>query len=225
MGGSIWLLFLDAMLRATRRLSTQVEFYKGPLSATLKRLKVFSISSLALTTALTPFMMIIESNLPIHARVGLVAAALGTSGLNTALVNWVCSPYIVSMKKLPADGTLLHEITTQSLFLRPRITTVYDPAFLVDTRRPFAKWTLADQVTSPPSLPDPPVGQEETVAETKGPDGTVLGRWVVKWQADGRGICHATGNVVRSVYSTFCHIKPRPDCLKILQFSAIWQRR
>jgi hypothetical protein len=45
----------------------------------------------------------------------------------------------------------------------------------------------------------PEEGLEETVAETMTADGTIVGRWVVKWGADGAGACHQTGHIVRWV--------------------------
>jgi hypothetical protein len=45
----------------------------------------------------------------------------------------------------------------------------------------------------------PEDGLEETVAETMAADGTIVGRWIVKWGAEGAGTCHQMGRVVRWV--------------------------
>jgi hypothetical protein len=68
---------------------------------------------------------------------------------------------------------------------------VYDPSFIVETRRPFAKWELAEgeRQVKP--------GQEETIAETRDKDGNPLGRWVVTWGENDEGTCRELGNVVR----------------------------
>ncbi len=47
----------------------------------------------------------------------------------------------------------------------------------------------------------PEEGLEETVAETMTADGTIVGRWIVKWGAGGAGTCHQMGRVVRWVKS------------------------
>jgi len=88
------------------------------------------------------------------------------------------------------------QMETFSLTLRPRYTTVYDSAFLTEARRPFAKWELADNVTLPEAAQ--PGAGEETVAETADAKGTVVGRWIVTWDADGlSGRCRAEGRIQR----------------------------
>lgn len=97
------------------------------------------------------------------------------------------------------------EMTTLSLFLKKRITRVYDVDFLVQTTRPFAKWELAETVTfaSPKDVGagrkagEP--GEEETVAETVAADGEVTGRWIVTWEEGGVGRCRKVGSMVRYV--------------------------
>jgi hypothetical protein len=68
----------------------------------------------------------------------------------------------------------------------------------VETRRPFAKWELADKITLSDNKSVTP-GQEETVAETLDKDGKVIGRWVVAWGEGGEGTCHQVGKVNRYV--------------------------
>lgn len=81
---------------------------------------------------------------------------------------------------------------------------VYDPSFLIETRRPLAKWELAEKIRLTPSRTDavgtnvhPAAGHEETVAETRNEKGDVIGRWVVKWDENGSGTCHEVGYVVK----------------------------
>jgi hypothetical protein len=83
---------------------------------------------------------------------------------------------------------------------------VYDPSFLIETRRPFAQWELARILVLTSSRTEtvganvhPEEGLEETVAETMTADGKIVGRWIVKWGADGAGTCHPMGHIVRSV--------------------------
>lgn len=45
----------------------------------------------------------------------------------------------------------------------------------------------------------PEEGLEETVAETMTGNGTIVGRWIVKWGVDGAGTCRQVGHVVRWV--------------------------
>jgi len=88
------------------------------------------------------------------------------------------------------------ELTTLTLTLARRTTRVYDPVFLCDTPRAFARWELARRVQLPPedALGVRP-GAEETVAETLDGAGRVLGRWIVTWGENGEGSCRAEGSV------------------------------
>lgn len=88
------------------------------------------------------------------------------------------------------------ELTTLTLTLSPLTTRVYDPAFLCDTTRAFARWELARSVQLP--LEDAVgvrPGSEETVAETMDGAGNVLGRWIVTWGENGEGSCRAEGRI------------------------------
>lgn len=190
--------------------------YVGPLTQTFRRLKIFSLSSLALAGSLSPFIFIIESSLPSTARVALAATALATSGVSTALVAWCGKPYVTTLRRLSSippttafDSQQQHtahshnenapagiELTTLTLALTPRATRVYDPAFLGDTTRPFARWELARSVQLPPEdAAGVRPGEEETVAETLDSAGKVLGRWIVTWGENGEGSCRAEGRV------------------------------
>ena len=180
--------------------------YNGPLARTFRSLKIFSLSSLGLATALTPFMFIIDTSLPFVARCALAATAMGTSGVSTGLVGWCGQPYVATIRVLPEltkDGTVEPtstggiQLETLTLTLRPRYTNVYDSTFLTETKRPFAKWELAENVQIKRSAQDE-VPSEETVAETIDARGIVLGRWIVHWNEDRtEGACRAEGKVQR----------------------------
>lgn len=145
-------------------------------------------------------MFIIESGLPLAARFALAGTALATSGASTALVAWCGRPYVTTLVRLPGGGGV--QLTTLTLALHERNTRVYDTAFLADTKRPFAKWELAEALTvaGSPAQPIPEAGTEETVAETfDAKSGAVVGRWIVKWGENGVGACRESGKVVRSV--------------------------
>ena len=192
---------------------SQKIFYRGPLAKTFRSLKIFSLSSFGLATTMTPFMFIIETSLPFSARVILASTALVTSGLSTALIGWCGQPYVSTIRTLPNEDPTSSEdnpsepaeelsltngfqLETHSLFLRPRFTNIYDPSFLTETRRPFAKWELVDRISIPKA--NQVAATEETVAETLDADGRVLSRWIVSWSNDGReGTCRAEGQQQR----------------------------
>ncbi|KAM5542994.1 hypothetical protein V8D89_003378 [Ganoderma adspersum] len=179
------------------------EEYHGPLTTTFRRLKILSLSSLTLTAALTPFIFVLEttSSVPVAGRFALAGIAMATSGVSTFLVAWCGRPYVTALRRLP-DGPRAVEMTTLTLGLRRRVTTVFDTAFLVPTSRPFATWELAEafklpEAEVPGARAEGLIPREETVAETRTKDGGLLGRWVVSWDEDGVGTCKEVGKVAR----------------------------
>jgi hypothetical protein len=175
--------------------------YQGPLTKTFRRLKIFSLSSLALSTALAPFIFVIEaSGIPLGARFALASVAMATSGVSTALVAWCGSPYVTKLQRVEKDHAL--QMTTLTLGLRERITSVYDTSFLKETSRAFAKWELAERVVveGKEQRQRAVAGTQETVAETVDAKGGLVGSWVVTWGENGEGTCKQVGNVKRCVH-------------------------
>lgn len=206
----------------------QQEIYTGPLAKTFRSLKIFSLSSMGLAAALTPFMFVIQTSLPNVARVALAATALTTSGISTALVAWCGQPYVAKAYTLPdakqEDGSPTSEsladgiqLETFDIFLRPRLTNVYDTSFLIEAKRPFAKWELAESLSV--QKPDSDVPNEELVAETLTGDGRVLGRWIVSWDENKtHGVCRAEGKVQKYV------VLPFHSCIRLTLHAQILQR-
>ena len=184
--------------------------YHGPLTTTYRRLKIFSLSTLSLTFALSPFIFVIEtsSGLPLVARFALAGIAIGTSGISTSIVAWAGRPYVATLRWLKPEGSQAAgsgnavEMTTHTLAWHKRVTTVYDTAFLVPTNRPFATWELAEGFKLPEAEVESAraeglIPREETIAETRNKAGELLGRWVVSWDENGVGTCRQIGKVPR----------------------------
>ncbi|PSR72742.1 hypothetical protein PHLCEN_2v11437 [Hermanssonia centrifuga] len=190
--------------------------YHGPLTQTFRRLKIFSLSSLTLSFAMTPFIFLIEtaSAVPFAGRVALAGTVLATSSVSTALVAWCGQPYVTSLRWLPSHESTSEasdaagkqasgvELMTMTLGLHRRITRVYDTAFLVPTNRPFAKWELAEVFKLPETEAQAEkcksaLPREETIAETTDKEGSVIGRWIVKWDESGTGACRGVGKINR----------------------------
>lgn len=184
--------------------------YHGPLTTTYRRLKIFSLSTLTLTAALTPLIFVIEttSSIPVVARFALAGMAMAASGVSTSLVAWVGRPYVSTLRWLKPEGAQAAgsgdavEMTTFTLALHKRVTTVYDTAFLVPTSRPFATWELAEAFRLPDAEVETARAQgliprEETIAETRNNAGEMLGSWVVSWDEHGVGTCRKIGDVPR----------------------------
>lgn len=111
---------------------TDNDIYHGPLAPTIRRLKVFSLGSLAMSFTMAPFFFIVESSLPVSARIALAATAMATSSISTGLVGWIGGSYVSTLRHLrPSenDGMEGLEMTTMTLTLQPRVTRV-SPSFL-----------------------------------------------------------------------------------------------
>jgi hypothetical protein len=105
-------------------ISKETDIYHGPLTTTFRRLKIFSLASLGLSVTLSPFMFILEANLPVSARLALISVAIGCSSTSTALISWCAKPYVITLRRSYKDGAEEIEMTTVNLFLQPRITKV-----------------------------------------------------------------------------------------------------
>ena len=177
---------------------TVLATYDGPLARTFTRLKLFSLGSLGLASLLTPVLLLAPGEISLAGRIGLSITALATSGVSTALIAWIGTPYVGSMRLLPHN---VMEINTVSWRLRPQQTLVYDPTLLRPTSRPFAAWELTN--VAPPlalaSAADHVV--DKKVAETFDvKTGKSLGKWIVKYDTQTKtkvgGECKAVGKVV-----------------------------
>ena len=210
----------SAPLQSQSKESPSNEIYYGPLGQTWRRLKIFSVASLSISTLMTPFMFMLEttSAVPLVARIALAGTVLTTSGVSTALVAWCSRPYVnelryfdviedssaVTPSQVSGNTPAGMELFTTSLTLRKRITRVYDTTFIVPTSRPFAKWELAEAFQLPlaeaqAEKANGHLPREETIAETLDDAGNVLGRWIVKWDGNGAGSCREVGRIQRYV--------------------------
>ncbi|KAJ1034557.1 hypothetical protein NDA18_001413 [Ustilago nuda] len=177
--------------------------YTGPLASTFTRLKLFSLGSLGLATVLTPILLLAPGEISLAGRVGLCITALATSGVSTALIAWIGTPYVGTMRLLQPSGTrslgeirkeedekVVMELNTVSWRLKRQKTLVYEPHFLRPTSRPFASWEITN--SPPPLALSQAEGKEvvKKVAETfDWKTGASLGVWSVKYtrQAQQKG--------------------------------------
>ena len=171
------------VLGETRVLAT----YEGPLARTFTRLKLFSLGSLALASVLTPVLLLAPGEISMAGRVGLCITALATSGVSTALIAWIGTPYVGSMRLLATPQRQhVMELNTLDWRLRRRTTLVYEPSFLRPTSRPFAAWELSNNAPAPAQVPEAEITKQ--VAETiDDKSGTSKGTWAVTYAPAAEG--------------------------------------
>lgn len=104
--------------------------YNAPLMKTVRNIKFFSLSSLALSTAISPVFFLIESEIDPAVRAVMVGIALGTSALSTAVIQWVLKPYVITGRNLNSIGVDKVDLTRLTWFGGRRTTEV-----AVDTLR------------------------------------------------------------------------------------------
>lgn len=176
---------------ATTRSAKVLATYEGPLARTFTRLKLFSLASLGLASVLTPVLLLAPGEISLAGRVGLCITALATSAVSTALIAWIGTPYVGSMRLLsPSTSTsasatenVVMELNTVSWRLRPQRTLVYEPTFLRPTSRPFAAWEISNN-PPPLSLPTQHQQLDKKIAETFDvKTGASLGSWSVTYSA------------------------------------------
>ncbi|SJX61432.1 uncharacterized protein SRS1_10492 [Sporisorium reilianum f. sp. reilianum] len=173
--------------------------YEGPLARTFTRLKLFSLGSLGMASVLTPVLLLAPGDISLAGRIGLCVTALATSGVSTALIAWIGTPYVGTMRLLrPQPTRVAMELTTVSWRLKPQRTLVYEPSFLRPTSRPFAVWEISN---SAPAVEVGGEAVENVVAETFDvKTGASLGRWIVRYDPEAKtkgedGVWKAVGTV------------------------------
>ncbi|KAG2175564.1 hypothetical protein INT43_001211 [Umbelopsis isabellina] len=113
--------------------SQQSTIYVGPLATVAKRLKLFSISSLGLSSAITPFVFVLDFPVPVFAKVVLVGSALFTSASSTGLINWVMSPYVTKATTSPEQPGMIN-LHTLNVIAQEHVTIVPITALQPSTR-------------------------------------------------------------------------------------------
>ncbi|CAG8494619.1 7512_t:CDS:2 [Dentiscutata erythropus] len=135
--------------------------YTGPLAQTAKKLKTFSIITLAITFASTPIFFMVDTAMVSSARVIMVLFLISTSAASTGLIHWCVSPYVsriyhnLSSKNnheneksekvttsITPDSFLTFE--TLNLFGKPHFTTLQVKSLEPSTRI-FTNWKVKKQ--------------------------------------------------------------------------------
>ncbi|KAJ3316975.1 hypothetical protein HDU76_001434 [Blyttiomyces sp. JEL0837] len=159
--------------------------YSGPIGTSVKALKRISVTTLGLTYAATPLFIITSTDTSLAAISVMVVAVL-TSTLSTALVQWVCNPYVVKITKpvesAPSDANAPLTVQTLTFFGNPKLAKI-DPSAITPVKsRLFASWTAQPTNESKPrffyvhqdmadTTPEFEALLDEVAGNVKGPGG------------------------------------------------------
>ncbi|WFD34851.1 hypothetical protein MCUN1_001695 [Malassezia cuniculi] len=174
----------------SRDRSNVVATYIGPMRRGYYRLKLLSLSSLAVSTVFVPIFIAVPTKVELAARVALSLSTVGASSISTALISWIGGPYVghmtlrrsmpgyeplhyisdgpgdVVLDDLPSDPNAhasegyYLELATLGWSMRSLKTTIFTPSLLRVTTRPFATWEL-------PILPPALTVDEKMIKSTK----------------------------------------------------------
>ncbi|KOS14311.1 hypothetical protein Malapachy_4248 [Malassezia pachydermatis] len=176
-----------------RTKTNAVAQYVGPFRMAYYRIKLFSLSSLAVASIFAPVFVLWPHKMEMAARLGIAATTLGASSVSTGLISWIGSPYVghMTLRKAEPDAAPLHymtesanerllddtpsdpsrhasekyylEIATLSWHMRSLKTTVYAPSLLRPTTRALATWELPE-MPNPLTIEHPKLVGEHTVS-------------------------------------------------------------
>lgn len=80
--------------------------YRGAFARAVRNLKIFSVGSLAMCTAVSPAILLLQSPLPTVAKVAIVGTALSASGLSTYAIQYFLGPYVLEAGRIRGNGEL-----------------------------------------------------------------------------------------------------------------------
>eukprot|EP01006_Ploeotia_vitrea_P067084 TRINITY_DN96400_c0_g1_i1.p1 TRINITY_DN96400_c0_g1~~TRINITY_DN96400_c0_g1_i1.p1 ORF type:complete len:260 (+),score=77.23 TRINITY_DN96400_c0_g1_i1:57-836(+) len=116
-----------------------LHMYEGPFGKGIRRLKLFSIGSCALTIVGSPVLVFLSTaDVPMFHRAALGAAVVTFGVATTAMLNWFVKPYVVNAWLLPPhDPPMAVRFETVDLLGRPKYTEVRLDDLSPDVTRPF----------------------------------------------------------------------------------------
>lgn len=157
--------------------------YEGPLGNTFKLLKLFSLSSLGLSTAISPFIFILESSLPTSGRVFLAVTAMATTSFSTWLISLFTTPYVNAVTRFTSAGDdrsrTLMTLTTADVLTRPRHVTLLPlengSSILTASERPMTNFKIECAKSADKAADE----SNRTVGVVQDSKGKVTGLWKV----------------------------------------------
>lgn len=111
--------------------------YEGPISSTIKKVKLLSLSTCCLSVSLGPVITFMTSpEMNVILKGGVASTVIFLSASTTAALHWFVSPYIHKLKWQPGSPTI--EVEMMSWLATPLPRTIrFADVKAPDTKRPF----------------------------------------------------------------------------------------
>ncbi|KAL2896515.1 Transmembrane protein 70-like protein mitochondrial [Bienertia sinuspersici] len=118
--------------------------YHGPISSTIKKVKLLSLSTCCLSVSLGPVITFMTSpEMNIILKGGVASTVIFFSASTTAILHWFVSPYIHKIRWQPGSDTF--EAEMMSWLATPLTKTIkFADIRVADTNRPFVTFKAND---------------------------------------------------------------------------------
>ncbi|VVB02241.1 unnamed protein product [Arabis nemorensis] len=114
--------------------------YYGPISATIKKVKLLSLSTCCLSVSLGPVITFMTSpGLNVIMKGAVASTVIFLSASTTAALHWFVSPYVHKLRWQPGSDTFEVEMMTWLATFTPKTLKFSDIRY-PDTQRPFVSF-------------------------------------------------------------------------------------
>ncbi|XP_074276360.1 uncharacterized protein LOC141600082 [Silene latifolia] len=118
--------------------------YYGPISSTIRKVKLLSLSTCCLSVSLGPVITFMTSpDLNVIVKGGVAASVMFMSATTTAALHWFVSPYVHKIRWEPGSDTF--EVEMMSWLATPITKTIkFSDIRVADTNRPYVSFKAND---------------------------------------------------------------------------------
>ncbi|KAJ4903681.1 Uncharacterized protein Rs2_17632 [Raphanus sativus] len=114
--------------------------YHGPISSTIKKVKLLSLSTCCLSVSLGPVITFMTSpGLNVIMKGAVASTVIFLSASTTAALHWFVSPYVHKLRWQPGSDTFEVEMMTWLATFAPKTLKFSDVRY-PDTQRPFVSF-------------------------------------------------------------------------------------
>ncbi|CAM8898688.1 hypothetical protein QQ045_005136 [Rhodiola kirilowii] len=114
--------------------------YYGPISSTIKKVKMLSLSTCCLSVSLGPVITFMTSpDLNVILKGAVAASVIFFSATTTGLLHWFVSPYVHKLRWQPGSDTFDVEMMTWLATYTPK-TLKFSDIRIAETQRPYVSF-------------------------------------------------------------------------------------